>query len=138
MNDAEATAATSNGRALQSHLKLAAVSRRLDISPDVKSGNTVLALYGPKPCYRPRVNWPGWWNWALEMTPHVEKRMETRGFTELDLRSMLEQAVAWRPDHVAGRFIIDTRLRGRKWEIVVEPDEMDHLVVVVTAYRVES
>jgi hypothetical protein len=26
---------------------------------------------------------------------------------------------------------------GRKWEVVVEPDEVEHLLVVVTAYGVE-
>lgn len=35
------------------------------------------------------MNWPAWWAWELEITPHVEKRMEPRGFTEIELREML-------------------------------------------------
>ena len=63
--------------------------------------------------------------------------MEDRGFTEVDLREMLERAVGFRPDVVDGRFVVETRFRGRKWEVVVEPDETAHLLVVVTAYGVE-
>ena len=36
--------------------------------------------------------WPDWWEWELELTPHLEKRMEDREFTEVDLRAMLERA----------------------------------------------
>ena len=64
--------------------------------------------------------------------------METRDFNEVELRQMLTQAAGWRPDFVEGRYLIDTRFRGRRWEVVVEPDEMDHLLVVVTAYQVEQ
>ena len=32
---------------------------------------------------------PEWWDWELELTPHVEKRMEDRTFSEVDLRLML-------------------------------------------------
>ena len=35
---------------------------------------------------------PEWWEWDLEITPHVEKRMEQRDFTEIDLRRMLDSA----------------------------------------------
>jgi hypothetical protein len=37
------------------------------------------------------------------------KRMEDRGFSEVDLRRMLEHASGHRPDIVEGRFIIDAR-----------------------------
>jgi hypothetical protein len=83
------------------------------------------------------VAFPDWWDWELELTPHVEKRMEDRGFNEVELRGMLEQARGFRPDVVEGRFVVDARLRGRAWEVVVEPDEVEHLLVVVTAYGVE-
>ena len=74
---------------------------------------------------------PEWWAWELEMTPHVEKRMEDRGFTEVDLRWMLEQAAHFRPDVVDGRFVIETRFSG------VEPDDVEHILVVVTAFGVD-
>jgi hypothetical protein len=62
--------------------------------------------------------------------------MEDRGFTEVDLRQMLERAAGFRADVVDGRFIIETRFRGHPWEVVVEPDEVEHLLVVVTAFGV--
>jgi hypothetical protein len=80
---------------------------------------------------------PEWWDWELDLTPHVEKRMEDRDFTEIDLREMLERARGHRPDFVEDRFVIETRFRGRPWEVVVEPDEVEHLLVVVTAYGIE-
>ena len=37
-------------------------------------------------------NRPAWWDWDLEMTPHVERRMEDRDFSEVELRDMLLRA----------------------------------------------
>ena len=42
-------------------------------------------------------DWPDWWEWELEFTSHLEKRMEDRDFTELDLRAMLERAESYWP-----------------------------------------
>lgn len=84
------------------------------------------------------MEWPEWWAWELEFTPHLEKRMEDREFTEIDLRQMLERARRYRPDVVEGRWVIETRHRRRKWEVVVEPDSEERLQVVVTAYPVEG
>jgi hypothetical protein len=50
---------------------------------------------------------------------------------------MLEHAAGFRADVVDGRFVIETRFRGHPWEVVVEPDEVEHLPVVVTAFGVE-
>ncbi len=73
-------------------------------------------------------SWPSWWNWELEFTPHLYKRMDDRNFNEddrnfneLDLRTMLERAHAYREDVIEGRWIIETRYRNRTWEIIVEP-----------------
>jgi len=82
----------------------------------------------------PSSAWPAWWQWELEVTPHVEQRMEDREFTELDLRAMLHRALGFQPDHMDGRFAIRTDHRGRPWHIIVEPDPEDRLLVVVTAY----
>jgi Domain of unknown function (DUF4258) len=84
------------------------------------------------------MTWPLWWTWELELTPHLEKRMEDRGFTEVDLRRMLEHARGVRPDIVEGRWIIETHHRRHVWEVIVEPDEIDELLVIVTAYPVEA
>lgn len=86
----------------------------------------------------PKTHWPEWWAWDLELTPHVEKRMEDRGFTELDLRTMLEHAKDYRVDVMDDRFVIETFLLARRWEVIVDPDEDATLLVVVTAYPVEE
>jgi hypothetical protein len=86
----------------------------------------------------PRLNWPGWWQWELELTPHLIKRMEDRDFTEVDLRDMLERSSAFRPDSVEGRWVVETRFRQNPWEVVIEPDFVDELLVVITAYRLDT
>jgi len=80
--------------------------------------------------------WPAWWEWDLELTPHVLKRMVDREFTEVDLRQMLEDASSVRPDVQEARWVVTSRHGGRPWEIIVEPDESDHVLVVITAYPV--
>ena len=71
------------------------------------------------------------------MSAQLLKRMEDRGFSEVDLRRMLEHASGHRPDIIEGRFIIEARQSGHPWEVIVEPDEMPQLLVVITAYPVE-
>ena len=51
------------------------------------------------------MRWPVWWEWELELTPHVLKRMLDREFTEVDLRQMLEDATSLRRDVEKGRWI---------------------------------
>lgn len=82
--------------------------------------------------------WPSWWEWELELTPHLEKRMEDRNFTEVELRDMLERARGYRADLEPDRFVIETSLRGRPWEVIVEPDPVAALLVVITAYMLET
>ena len=81
--------------------------------------------------------WPEWWHWELELTPHLEKRMEDRDFTGIDLREMLEHAHSYRPDILAGRWVIITQHRREPWAVVVEPDDGATLPVVITAYPIE-
>ena len=77
--------------------------------------------------------WSEWWSWELELMPHLLKRMGDRGFTEVDLRSMLERASEFSPDIVEGRFVITTKHAKRPWEVIVEPDGVDQLLLVITA-----
>ena len=62
--------------------------------------------------------------------------MVDRQFTEVDLRQMLEDASSLRPDVEQGRWIIASRHHRRAWEIIVEPDEAEHVLIVITAYPV--
>lgn len=82
------------------------------------------------------MSWPQWWNWELEFTPHLLKRMEDRRFNEVDLRTMLEHAQSYREDIVEGRWVIETRHQEHPWEVIVEPEVASTLLVVVTAYPV--
>ena len=80
--------------------------------------------------------WPDWWEWELELCPHVLKRMVDRQFNEIDLRKMLLHAQSYRQDIVDGRWTILTSHSQRSWEIIVEPDSASNLLVVITAYSV--
>lgn len=62
--------------------------------------------------------------------------MEDRGFSEVELREMMETADGYRDDIVEGRWAIEARHRRRDWEVIVEPDHEARLLVVVTAYPV--
>ena len=45
------------------------------------------------------VEWPQWWSWELEFSPHLLKRMVDRSFNEADLRLMLENAIGYHENH---------------------------------------
>ena len=49
---------------------------------------------------------------------------------------MMEKASAIRPDVVEGRWVVVARYRRKRWEIIVEPDETERLIVAITAYTV--
>lgn len=77
---------------------------------------------------------PEWLEWALVFLPHVEERMEERGFTEVDVRMMLEEATTVTPSRREGRWLVPGRLGGRAWVVVVEPEPLERVTYVVTAY----
>jgi hypothetical protein len=81
---------------------------------------------------------PEWWFWDIEISSHVEKRMVQRSFTEIDLRSMLFFAQDHKEDIEEGRFKILSELNHVPWEIIVEPDHFEKLLVIVTAYPLED
>jgi hypothetical protein len=45
----------------------------------------------------PLENLPDWWEFELELSPHLLDRMIDRGFTETDLRLMIEVTDDIRP-----------------------------------------
>jgi hypothetical protein len=81
--------------------------------------------------------WPQWWEWELELTPHLLKRMIDRQFNEADLRQMLEDAANLRDSHEEGRFVVESIHDGRPWEVIVEPLSDEKVVLVITAYTVD-
>ena len=49
---------------------------------------------------------------------------------------MLEATSAFRSGVGGGRWILETTHDSDAWEVVVEPDEHEQVIVVITAYRV--
>lgn len=80
--------------------------------------------------------WPGWWEWDLEVSVHMLERMVDRGCSEVDLRGMIESARRLREDHEAGRWVVETSLESRR-EVILEPDAVNRVLVVITAYPVD-
>jgi hypothetical protein len=78
---------------------------------------------------------PEWWDWDLAFDSHIEARMEERGVSEVDLRTMLEYATRVAPARRVGRWLIFTRFRGQPWVVVVEPDADDQITYVITTFR---
>ena len=60
--------------------------------------------------------------------------MEDRGLSEIELRNMIQRARRYRRDIMEGRWILETRYRDRDWAVIVEPDPLEKVLVVVTAY----
>lgn len=81
---------------------------------------------------------PAWWEWDVELSTHVERRMPRREFNEVELRAMLQRAERIRRDHVEGRFIVEARYRRRAWHVIVEPDHERMCILVITAYPVST
>lgn len=81
-------------------------------------------------------DWPEWWHWELELSAHVLKRIIDRGFSEVDLRAMIGGASGLHEDEYPGRWAIESEHDSIPWEVIVEPDWNEKLLVVITAYPV--
>jgi hypothetical protein len=64
--------------------------------------------------------------------------MVDRNFTEVDLRRMFSAATGLRRDVVTAHWVVETRHRGRRWEVIVEPEADTRVILVITAYTVET
>jgi len=49
----------------------------------------------------------------------------------------MEGAKGLREADESGRWIVETKHHSVSWEIVVEPDTEDRLIVAITAYRLD-
>lgn len=79
-------------------------------------------------------DWPDWWDWDLEFTPHLLKRMADRGFNEIELRQMIDNTSALSRAMDPGRWVAQTRHAGRPWNVILEPMESERATLVITAY----
>jgi hypothetical protein len=86
----------------------------------------------------PRDDPPEWWDWDLAFTHHVESRMEERGFSEVELRTMLAETTELVPARQLGRFLAQASHGGRPWTVVLEPDPDDQVLFVVTAFPLDE
>lgn len=64
--------------------------------------------------------------------------MVQRGFNALDVRMMMH-----RPERIyasAGteRWIVEARLRGKRWRVILDPDPVKREMVIVTAFPIRS
>ena len=48
---------------------------------------------------------------------------------------MLQQATGYAQSVVETRFVIETSHRGRRWNVIVEPDPEEQCLVVVTVFE---
>jgi hypothetical protein len=64
--------------------------------------------------------------------------MGDRNFTEIDLRRMFSAATGFRRDAATARWVVETRHRGRRWDVIVEPEADTRVILVITAYTVET
>ncbi len=78
---------------------------------------------------------PQWWGWEIELTPHVQKRMVDRGFSETELRTMLQDATQW-IEQSHGTWIVASKLDSEPWEIIIRPDKAERCIIVVTCYPI--
>lgn len=83
-------------------------------------------------------DWPEWWAWDVEISPHLLRRMRDRRFNEVDLRAMLDDATGFHENCEEGRYVVETRRAKRRWEVIVEPVPQEGALVVVTAYLAEE
>jgi hypothetical protein len=86
----------------------------------------------------PKEDGPDWWRFDLELSLHVEERMIDRSFSEVELRLMMENPNGRRFGGSVGRLIVETVHLGEAWEVVAEPDELEQVVIVITAYKVTA
>ena len=73
----------------------------------------------------------------MRLSDHVHLRMTERHFSEVELRTMLEDAHAIEPDIRYGRWRVLAHHAGWTWEVIVEPDPAAMRLVVITAYRLD-
>ena len=58
--------------------------------------------------------WPNWWEWELEFSPHLLKRMLDRGLSDVDVRLMIEGTIGLRQAERAERWVVTATHDSRR------------------------
>jgi len=61
--------------------------------------------------------------------------MLDRGFNEVDVRHLLGFPTLLEVMGGGNRWRVEGQLRGARWTVVVEPDNLERVIVVVTAWK---
>lgn len=64
--------------------------------------------------------------------------MLDRGFSEVDLRVTMERATGLYENAEPGRWVVETRHVPETWQVILEPDSNDRLLVIITAFPVDK
>ena len=67
----------------------------------------------------------------------ADEFIRASGFTEVELRRMMERARSLHRLPRRGRWVAETTHKGARWEVVVKPDPVTELLEVITAYPVK-
>ena len=78
---------------------------------------------------------PEWWDWELVFSGHAERRMEERGVSEVEVRTMLKRRTSVEAKAAEGRFTVRASHKSSSWVVIVEPDLDATMLVVVTVYE---
>lgn len=79
--------------------------------------------------------WPPWWDWELRFIDHAHDSMALRGFTEIEIRRMMEHATSYRRDPIEGRWKVETRYQRKQWCVIVEPIPERQVLEVITVFE---
>jgi hypothetical protein len=78
---------------------------------------------------------PEWWTWDIELTAHSEERLQERGLTEIEIRTILDKPPrSVEPDPEPGRYRVLTAHRRQLWMVIVEPDVEVRAVVIISVF----
>lgn len=83
---------------------------------------------------RRRPQRPEWLDWELEFHPHFDLRVRERHSAEVIARHVLEHYTELSPSRREGRWVLGAKYEGESWELVVEPDPWERLLVLVTIW----
>ncbi|MEM1209078.1 MAG: hypothetical protein AAF586_10440 [Planctomycetota bacterium] len=82
-------------------------------------------------------DWPVWWQWDIVLSNRLLDQLDGLGLTDVDVRTMLELADAYREARVEGRYVVEAEHRGDEWDVTIEPDQTRGVITVVKLSAVD-